>query len=274
MTITATKKFSEYDLTQVYADCTYIDEATQSLLYDWFQFRTVCDDEKFTIFYRRKLMRCEAQYRQLLRLEHSDFDPLVASYHEKLTQSTNAGSSSMSSETDTTGSGTDTITKNLTDTTVTDRDTTDSRSFSNTGSTTSKDVSASKANPASAIYPGATAGQIPSLDWSSMTAQAQSEGTGSSTQGGTSSGTGTDDSTVNTTHTGTDSHANSTTGNSQTEQTTTTSGSGTVKEISTGRDGLTPQEAFLKARQWIVISDAFDWLKDELKDCFLGIIDV
>lgn len=274
MTVTATKKFSEYDLTSVYADCTDIDEATQSLLYDWFQYRTVCDDEKFLVFYRRKLMRCEAQYRQLLRLEHSDFDPLVASYHERRTQTTNSGSSSMSSETDTTGSNTDTETKNLTDLTTVDRDTTDSRSFSNTGSTSNKDVSASKANPQSIAYSGTTAGNLPALDWGYMSAQAQNENTGSSTQTGTSSGTGTDDSTTTTTHTGTDGRVGSTTGNSQTEQTTTTANTGVVKEQTTGRDGLTPQEAFLKAREWIVISDAFDWLKAELNSCFLGIIEV
>ena len=32
-----------------------IDEGTQSALLDWFQFREVCDDDRFTVYYRRKL---------------------------------------------------------------------------------------------------------------------------------------------------------------------------------------------------------------------------
>lgn len=274
LTITATKKFSEYDLTQVYADCTYIDEATQSLLYDWFQFRTVCDDEKFPVFYRRKLMRCEAQYRQLLRLEHSDFDPLVASYHERLTEYNGLRSETKSGSSTTTGTKSSTDTKNLTDQTVLDRDTGNSYSASSSTSDEQSTKQAQKAAPQSIAYSGTTAGKIPALDWGYMSGQQQQDGEGSSSSQSSSSTTGTEDSTSTTTHTGTDTIAETTGGSIQESGSLSGSDSNTTKEITTGRDGLTPQDAFLKARQWIVISDAFDWLKDELKDCFLGIAEV
>lgn len=273
MTVTATKKFSEYDLTQVYADTT-IDEATQSLLYDWFQFRTVCDDEKFPIFYRRKLMRVERQYQQLIRLELSDFDPLVASYHERLTQTQDNSTSVLSSETSTSKSGSDVLTHNTQDETVVDRDTTNSASTQTSNSNSDKSVSATKSNPMSTAYAGATAGQVPALDWTTMSGQAQTDNDGSSQGSSTTTGSGTDDSTSTTTRTGTDGRVISDSGSSETDQTTTNAGTGTVKERITGRDGLTPQEAFREARKWIVISDAFDWLKAELNDCFLGIVEV
>ena len=274
MEVTATKKFSEYDLTSVYADMTYIDEATQSLLYDWFQFRTVCDDEKFPAFYRRKLMRCEAQYHQLLRLEHSDFDPLVATYHERLTESQNNETDHSTTETSASGTTSDTITKNLTDETVVDKDGTSSNTSSGSGSSSDKSVHAQKNNPSSITYAGATAGELPALDWTYMNTQTQDENSGQSSSSNTSTGATTEDSTSTTTHSGTDSHAGTKSDSSESESNGRKQSAGVVKEISTGRDGLTPQEAFLTARKWIVISDAFDWLKAELNDCFLGIFEI
>lgn len=272
--VTATKKFSEYDLTSVYADTPDIDEATQALLYDWYQDRIVCDDKKFPEFYRRKLMRCESQYRQLLRLEHSEFDPLVASYHERLTESQNNETDHSTTETSASGASSDTITKDLTDVSVTDRDTVSSGSSSGSSSSSDKSVNASKANPQSIAYAGATAGELPALDWSHMGAQAQTENEGSASSQSSNSNTVAEDGTVTTTHSGTDSHAGTKSDSSESESNGRKQSAGVVKEISTGRDGLTPQEAFLTARKWILLSDAFVWLKDELNDCFLGIVEV
>ena len=126
----------------------------------------------------------------------------------------------------------------------------------------------------SASYTGTTAGQVPALDWGNMSAQAQTENDGSTSGSSATMGSGTDDSTSTTTHTGTDSRAISDSTLTGVSQATSNSGTGTVKERTAGRDGLTPQAAFLEARKWIVISDAFDWLKAELNDCFLGIIEV
>ena len=272
--VTATKKFSEYDLTSVYADTPDIDEATQSLLFDWFQFRTVCDDEKFPEFYRRKLMRCEAQYRHLLRLEHSEFDPLVASYHERLAQSENTETSRSESTTEVSGASSDTITKDLTDVSVTDRDTVSSGSSSGSSSSSDKNVSANKANPQSIAYAGATAGELPALDWSHMGAQAQTENEGSASSQSSNSNTVAEDGTVTTTHSGTDTHAGTKSDTSETEANGSRRNIGETKEITTGRDGLTPQEAFLTARKWIVVSDAFEWLKKEMETCFLSVFEL
>ena len=271
---TATKTFSEYDLTAVYADMTYIDQATQDLLYDWFFDSIVCDDEKFPAYYRRKLMRCEKQYHELLQLEGWEFDPTVSTYRERYVTSSNSGSDVLSGTTENSRSGSDTLTRDLTDVTITDKDLSNSQSTQSTGSNSDTQATASKNNPQSIAYAGAQAGKLPALSWTHMGAQAQTETNGETEGSSTTTGSNTEDSTVTGTHTGTDTHVISDSGSTETEQTTTHSNEGVNTEIYTGRDGLTPQEALLKARAWIVVSDAFDWLKDQMKDCFLSIIDL
>lgn len=61
-----------------------ISEALQQAIYDWFQFREVCDDEKFPVFFTRVLNRDYDQYEQLLRIEPgvSSYDWLVQEYRE------------------------------------------------------------------------------------------------------------------------------------------------------------------------------------------------
>ena len=273
MTVTATKKFSEYNQTELYSGID-IDEATQSLIYDWYQFRTVCDDEKFPVFFRRKLERCLHQYLQLCRLENSTFDPLVASYHERLTEYSGLKSETHSDSKTDTGSKNSTTTKNLTDQTIVDRDSSNSSSSASHIADETTTKGAEKAAPQSVSYAGATAGSLPALDWSYMSGQQQQESDGTSDSTVNASGTTSEDSTTTTTHTGTDGIVETTGSTSTGSSSISGSDSNSTREITTGRDGLTPQEAFLKARQWIVISDAFDWLKDELKDCFLGIVEV
>lgn len=272
--ITATKKFSEYDQTELYTGID-IDEATQDLIYDWYQFKTVCDDEKFPVFFRRKLTRCLHQYYQLCRLENSTFDPLVASYHERLTEYSGLRSETKSGSSTTTGTKSSTDTKNLTDQTILDRDTGTGYSASSSTSDEQSTKQAQKAAPQSIAYSGGGSNdKLPGFDWSYMSGQQQQDGEGSSSSQSSSTTTGTEDSTSTTTHTGTDTIAETTGGSVQDSSSLSGSDSNSTREITTGRDGLTPQEAFLKARQWIVISDAFDWLKDEIKDCFLGIAEV
>lgn len=170
--------------------------------------------------------------------------------------------------------------------------------------TTGGNVSVSKNNPQSIAYSGAEAGKVPSLDWTYASAQAQANttGTANTTTGGTSDTTsdgkttGTRDTTNGETHsdtgkgtrnltgektlTGTDTReisGNGTTEGTGTEKTTETTGetrNGIEKEIYTGREGLTPQEAFLKAQEYIKVSSAFAWLKSNLEVCFLGIYDI
>ena len=61
-----------------------IPEFLQNALYDWFQFREVCDDEKFPVFFTRLLNRDYDQYEQILRIEPgvANYDWLVQEYRE------------------------------------------------------------------------------------------------------------------------------------------------------------------------------------------------
>lgn len=62
-----------------------MDAALQATILDWFQFREVCDDDKFPVFFTRVLKRDMTRYNQLLRIEPgiSDYDWLVQNYKER-----------------------------------------------------------------------------------------------------------------------------------------------------------------------------------------------
>ena len=59
-----------------------VPDTTKATLMDWFQYRTVCDDVKFGTFFKRKMNICALRYANMLRIEMSAFDPLVADYME------------------------------------------------------------------------------------------------------------------------------------------------------------------------------------------------
>ena len=48
---------------------TIVDDPTKSLIFDWFQYREVCDNEKFNTFFNRTLNASMRKYRQLLRIQ-------------------------------------------------------------------------------------------------------------------------------------------------------------------------------------------------------------
>lgn len=62
-----------------------MDSALQATILDWFQFREVCDDDKFPVFFERVLARDMTRYNQLLRIEPgiSQYDWLVQNYKER-----------------------------------------------------------------------------------------------------------------------------------------------------------------------------------------------
>lgn len=167
------------------------------------------------------------------------------------------------------------------------------------GSTNATHKEMSKQAPQSISYAGGgVGGALPTMDWQYATAQGQSEdssgdsktstvqhgATESGTTGGTNeqttTHTGTEQTVGQDTHTGTETtaHTNHTEGtHSDTAQDTTSSsetGSGDRREISTGRGGLTPQEAFSKAVSYLRTSSAFEWLKGEMEECFLSVYDI
>lgn len=71
-----------------------VDNATQALLKDYFYYRYVCDDEKFILFFQRNLKQYLKQYNHYLRVENTDFDPMITRYLERqvLNKTTNNGS--------------------------------------------------------------------------------------------------------------------------------------------------------------------------------------
>lgn len=293
---------------------TGIDQATQTLLEEWFGLRTICDDENFTRFFKRAIDLNSLRYANLKRIELTAFDPFVADYTEKRIErndtNTQTGSKSSSnvSEKEVTFSDTrlradnlqEQRTDNLSESNTNNSSSTDSRDISTTDTpnlTTTENTSlvgANKSAPQSISYAGATAGTIPSLDWSYMTAQEQQKGQNQTQQTGTTinvvdeddsrSSTSTDQKTntgtqtiVNTgsqttTDTGTRNEDGTVTGTEQNSVSIT--GASDTKEIATGREGILPQEALDKAVRYLRTSSAFEWFRKQLEPCFLSIYDI
>lgn len=74
---------------------TDIDEPTQELIKEWFQYRQVADNNKFIPWFNRSLNLNYPYYRQLLRIDPtvSDYDWLIESYKESLYNSEKTGKS-------------------------------------------------------------------------------------------------------------------------------------------------------------------------------------
>lgn len=192
-------------------------------------------------------------------------------------------------------------------------DRTESGSIQDSGTTsdTSDQKTLSKESPQSVSYANASGGMPSGLDWSYPGAQAEvgTTGSGSSsntrtfnnhktaddftqtdtrknTMGGTDtrtetdartvSGADTEDVTVDHTGTVTDAGTNSVTrsgsDNTEYEESTTTGNSGTDRTIETGRN-IDIASLLSNAKQFIIGTTAWGWLKGELEACFLGIYD-
>ena len=213
---------SDYDVT--------VDPGTQDLIELFFGNRYICDDDNFDRFFKRTLINTWDRYVDLLRIEKTEIDPLVADYFEN--QLVHTGEMTGSKQGTTSGmveyGKTDTLTHNVTvteDNSIATDETdtrtlnlannatrTDNLANSNTRTdnltttTDSKNARGDAVNPQSLEYSGTTAGSLPSLDWQYMSNQAQEEGEGTETQTGTVTNQGTNTGTVQTagTNTGTD----------------------------------------------------------------------
>ena len=60
-----------------------IDETSQQEILTWYQFRHVCNTDKFGVFFRRSARLYAGQYTNLLRIEAVRYDPMVADYMER-----------------------------------------------------------------------------------------------------------------------------------------------------------------------------------------------
>lgn len=82
-------------LNKGYTFPTDIDEPTQELIKEWFQYRQVADNNKFIPWFNRSLNLNYPYYRQLLRIDPtvSDYDWLIENYKESLYNSEKTGKS-------------------------------------------------------------------------------------------------------------------------------------------------------------------------------------
>lgn len=199
----------------------------QAVIYDWFQYRYVNDNDRFETFFTRLLLRDYEQYNQLLRIEPgiSKYDWLVTEYEELQRKSdstqttaktgntsttkseTTSGTESQTIDTNRTETGTDGNTRTLTDastervidtiddsTTYTiDETTSNNRSGNQTtdNETNTDNQTLTRALPMSTTYGSGGASGFPAgLNWE--TASGQEETKGNRTDGGsiTSSETG------------------------------------------------------------------------------------
>lgn len=278
---------------------TSVSEDTKELIADWFDSREIGDEPaRFARFFRRKMNSTALRYAQLRRIELSAFDPLVANYTERETINTSSRTGISSRE------GNNTVTKNNTTTrentsTITDErtgNTTDSAEGSRSGNTTSNTTSTSSSNeddksiskqaPQSIANVGAVAGKIPDMDWTYATAQGQNgkvastsgtennEGTSGESNTDTRTGTSKSNGTTTNTSSGSDVNQGNEIGKSTESNSTTESGNDRNTEISSGRGGLTPQDAFKAAADYLKKSSAWEWLQGELEELFLCIYDI
>lgn len=248
---------------------TQIDEATQTALVNWFQFRKVSDNDKFVAYFQRLLKANEEQYLNYMRIQTVQFDPLVTQYMERLLNRDGVNSEKDKDTTVNTGNDTvntsGTAKTNNSDNSVTDSSGTD-RTTQN-GETGDKSMNAQL--PQSST--GAGAGLPANMNWNYATQQderkgtsknnSNSESTGKTTNTGTSTGTASNEQTTKSDRT------------NQTVKNGERSGSNSevVKERMTGRSGEPTSELLKKAVSYITTTNGFFWLVDKLEAAFMAI---
>ena len=271
----------------LYNGTQHIDTATKAALYQYFASRIINTEEqedvvsdfndmgipssyfrnvdygKFIRFFNTELLNDEYRYKELLRIELTQFDPMVADYLESWNKDVHNGRSSQdTNESETPSVVNETVTKSISgnkstedngskttqydsqtkvdvttensgrvtgeqnttvantteDKTLSDSvDTTEYDNFRETE--TSKQASMSKNLPNSIMYNGATAGQLPSLNWQTGSGQNQAENTATRTTDGTYTNTHSHDNQVETNGTTTENHSATNSGSQHTEGT-------------------------------------------------------
>lgn len=327
-----------------------VDSSLKQTITDWYTHREVCDNDKFPLFFKRKLTIALPRYNQLLRIEPgvSQYDWLVQKYTELQRLSTESGTMNRAtvSEKEMTGAESglrsNTQTNNLTDTVYTDgavseanggtvnKNTAYGKTVSNSGSVSSSgsntetgaihDVGTqsnnsdskglAKAAPQSMSY---AAGGFPStMDWTYPGSQSEQKNTSSgedrntrtfdnhrnantssttdnrsSSQGGNDLETTTDSRTKTNLHHDTTQTNKSGTVIDQSSESNTKTGSENATSRTGGSDSKSGDERVREsgrdvdiatllqnAKAFIAVSSAFEWLRGNLEDCFMGIYDL
>lgn len=147
-----------------------IDESTSDAIFDWFQFRRVCHNDRFPTYFARQLKLVDHQYQEMLRLELTTWDPMIADYMERqitrAAEDTTSGSSNSKTTNDLTTSKSTTYSG--TDTQTTDR--TQNQS-GQTGNTRTNDLKSETTNNLTVTQDGttSTSGEGTSTDAGSVT---------------------------------------------------------------------------------------------------------
>lgn len=298
---------------------TAISESTKELLFEEFCDRYVNNDLKFKRLYIKKINSLAYRYALLRRNDLTTFDPCVADYMERqelvsantthINEREDDGTKN--TESDGTNNSAKTGGENNSKTNVSDPQviqfkeetrTPDLTEQTVTNSENSESVSehaddrlVNKNAPMSIEYANTPAGQIPAMQWGSLSAQQQSDHDGSNNKQGES------DETQTHTQGGTEKHeskewstgVDTVTDEAEREWSEQDNGSdhregseishGSQSEngssaenkdahiIQTGRGGLTPQEALRQANEYIKGASAAAWFKKELQVCFRSV---
>lgn len=270
-----------------------IDAATQEAIVEWYQYRYLCtqDPSKWRSFIRRLLTALQDQYYQLMRVNTTEFDPMVTRYLERLVENSHTASKEHtdSKSSATTGGTTVTTTEdgtttesgssetsgtikdnggsesqNVVNSTITDNGTTGGttkNTTTNSGDANTSSKSLAGATPDSSTY---TTGMPESLNWEYTSTQGEQSGTehrtGTQTDEGTTSGTSTNTQTTSVTN-GTDG---------------TTFNNRTLSQDSTdSRRGSTSKEGSVKTVNDTTVTDTSEFSEnesydDETKERFTG----
>lgn len=232
---------------------TGVTDVTKALIEEWFGLRTVCSDDNFARFFRRKMNVCALRYANLSRIELTAFDPLVANYIERETIENNSKTATSVRNQETSHSDSNTRDSNSSNTNTSESTRTPELTFTesgsdsnassdkssdsgsktgkveSSGSDTSKDETThagssqsdhkdiNKVAPQSISYVSASAGNIPNLDWQYATGQAQAGDTGSDSSNDTVNHTGSKADESNSTESNSNMHEGSSSGSSTRE---------------------------------------------------------
>ena len=266
-----------------------LDQATNEILTDYFYKRYINedDDDDFIRMFKYNLTLCKRQYEQYLRIENTDFDPMVSRYLERRFKDTyertdNGSSTDTTKNTNAytnTSSGTNTGT--LTDARVIAEDVTrtDNLTETNQGSNSSNDKATNVLSDMPQANIGSYTGQDVdniNLTYASQMNVGKNTHSGSDSNTQTNTGTVVTDSDTTDTNTQTQNLANSNTSNfngsgtveKTKEDTNTTNYDLDHKEVYTGREGA-PQEMLDRARTYIMATNAKKWLIKQLDKCFM-----
>lgn len=301
-----------YDFNNVTQEMDFIeiDEITKTFIFDWFQDREVNSDTHFARDFKRELNKDLWQYYQFLRIQLTDFDPLVADYFEDYVQHTGEShETGTNDQTKTPGGllkqrqttfnneqiaegGSDVLRPNTTTTQTTEKGITEETKVTPGAVIEVKSgvKEVNKAQPVSLSYAGATAGEVPDLDWSTASSQAQNEqvqvttpksgfdvtlvtpGNGQDVVETVENGSKTQEYGKTSTKTGghTETESVAATQNEVIDQDTAKDSNDAHenKRRHTGRTGMLPQWALQKAREYLAGTTCYDFLYNALQPCF------